>query len=126
VNHLRGFVARTHYPLAFDTPTPAFDAEFCRYLLAVPRLTDNAVAKNLIRLNCFLRYAHAQGLTDRRDFERISWKKQEPDILVLTQAEVQALEQVPLADAPALANARDLFLLACYTGLRYSDLVLGP
>ena len=123
LNHLRGFVERTGYPLAFTTLTPSFDAQFCRYLLAVPRLTDNAVAKNLIRLNCFLRYAHAQGLTDRRDFERISWKKQEPDILVLTKAEVQALEQVDLADAPPLANARDLFLLACYTGLRYSDLV---
>jgi integrase len=123
INHLRGFVARTGYPLAFDSLTPTFDAKFCNYLLTVPQLTDNAIAKNLIRLNCFLRYAHAQGLTDRRDFERLKWKHQTPDILVLTKYEVQALEQVELADAPALANARDLFLLACYTGLRYSDLV---
>ncbi|GAA3969749.1 site-specific integrase [Hymenobacter antarcticus] len=123
INHLRGFMARTGYLLAFDTLTPAFDAKFCNYLLTVPKLTDNAIAKNLIRLNCFLRYAHAQGLTERRDFERLKWKHQTPDILVLTRHEVQALEQVELTDAPALANARDLFLLACYTGLRYSDLV---
>lgn len=123
MNHLRGFQARTGYPLHFENLTPAFDAQFCRYLLTEPKLTDNAIAKNLIRIACFLRYAHAHGLTDRRDFERLKWKKQEPDILTLTKLEVRALEQVDLSDALALRNARDLFLLACYTGLRYSDLV---
>jgi integrase len=43
--------------------------------------------------------------------------------MTLTAAEVAALEQLALPAGGYLDNARQLFLLACYTGLRFSDLV---
>jgi integrase len=90
----------------FDALTPAFATKFTSYLLHEARLTDNTIAKALTRLKCFLRFAHERGFVDRADFKFLKWKKQEPAILTLTLPEVQ-----------------DLFLLACYTSLRYSDLV---
>ncbi|MGI4822468.1 MAG: hypothetical protein ACRYFV_14755 [Janthinobacterium lividum] len=43
--------------------------------------------------------------------------------MTLTAAEVAALEQLALPAGGYLDNARQLFLLACYTGLRFSDLI---
>ena len=45
-------------------------------------------------------------------------------MLALTAAELAALAGLDLTDRPALDNARALFLLACYTGLRFSDVAL--
>jgi hypothetical protein len=120
-NHLRNFAAHTRLAFDFDALTPAFATKFTSYLLHEARLTDNTIAKALTRLKCFLRFAHERGFVDRADFKFLKWKKQEPDILTLTLPEVQALEAVELTGA--LANVRNLFLLACYIGLRYSDLV---
>jgi integrase len=124
LGHVKGYMASTRELLDLDAlMTPAFGARFCRFLSAEQRLTDNTIAKNLTRLKAFLKFAHAFGLTDKAAYEGLQWKQQEPDILTLTIEEVQALERLDLARAPALANARDLFLLSCYTGLRFSDLV---
>ncbi|MCC2545490.1 site-specific integrase [Hymenobacter sp. BT175] len=124
LHHLQRYQASTGCPLALDTLTsPVFAERYCRFLSSVQRLTDNSIAKNLTRLKAFLRFAHAFGLTDKPSYEALTWKKQEPDILTLTAEEVHGLEQLPLPQQPALANARDLFLLSCYTGLRFSDLV---
>ncbi|MBD2722205.1 site-specific integrase [Hymenobacter armeniacus] len=121
--HICHFQERSGYRVDFDTMTPVFAAQFCTYLLNEVGLTDNSLAKILTRLKAFLRYAHEHGLTERADFRFIKWKRREPDILTLTLAELRDVEQLDLTDYPGLANARDLFLLACYTGLRYSDLV---
>lgn len=43
--------------------------------------------------------------------------------MTLTAEELAVIEDLELTEQPRLENARSLFLLACYTGLRYSDLV---
>ncbi len=93
------------------------------YLLHRAKLTDTTVAKQVLTLKRFLRWARARSYTDATGFDRLSWKRQEPDIMTLTTDEVAALEQVELPTGGYLDNACQLFLLACYTDLRYSDLV---
>lgn len=46
----------------------------------------------------------------------------EPTLFALTDDELRAIENLDLSDRTALDKVRDLFLLSCYTGLRYSDL----
>ncbi|MCC3155516.1 phage integrase SAM-like domain-containing protein [Hymenobacter sp. BT770] len=124
MGHVKAYQTSTREALDIDAlMTPAFGARFCPFLSAQQRLTDNTIAKNLTRLKAFLKFAHTFGLTEKANYAGLSWRKQDPDILTLTIEEVRAVEQVNLADVPALANARDLFLLSCYTGLRFSDLV---
>lgn len=65
-----------------------------------------------------MRYAVERGFTTAS-----GWKRQEPDIMTLTAEEVETLEGLELSAGGYLDNARSLFLLSCYTGLRYSDLV---
>jgi integrase len=123
LGHLRAYEKATGNRVDFTNLTPAFAARFTAYLLATPKLTDNSVAKVLTRLKAFLRDAQLQGLVPPQELKYLNWKRREPGIVTLTTEEVGRLEAVPLAEEPGQRNARDLFLLACYTGLRYSDLV---
>jgi integrase len=122
--HLREFAQASKFAVDFDTITPTFNDRYTTYLLHKVKLTDNTVAKQVLTLKRFLRWARDRGYTDATGFDRLSWKRQEPDIMTLTAGEVVALEQLVLPAGGYLDNARALFLLACYTGLRFSDLVI--
>jgi integrase len=121
--HLREFGKASSYAVDFDTIKPTFGDRYATYLLHTIKLTDNTVAKQILTLKSFLRWARDRGYTDATGFDRLSWKRQEPDIMTLTAEEVVALEQLTLPAGGYLDNARQLFLLSCYTGLRFSDLV---
>jgi site-specific recombinase XerD len=123
LRHLKEFEQATGYAVAFDTITPTFADHYTAYLLGPANLTDNTIVKHIDRLRRFMRFAVDRGYTTARDWEKIKWKRQEPDIMTLTAEEVEALEGLQLQDDSYLENARALFLLSCYTGLRYSDLV---
>jgi integrase len=121
--HLREYEQASKYAVDFDTITLAFGDRYATHLLHTVKLTDNTVAKQILTLKRFLRWARDRGYTNATGFDRLSWKRQEPDIMTLTAGEVSALEQLVLPVGGYLDNARALFLLACYTGLRFSDLV---
>ncbi|WP_324671481.1 site-specific integrase [Hymenobacter sp. GOD-10R] len=119
LRHLRDFQSAAKYPVAFDTVGGTFSQRLAEYLLTKRQLRDTAVRKNLVILKCFLAWATEHGYPVPPDYKKISWQRREPDILTLTRAEVVALASLDLR--PALNNARGLFLLGVYTGLRFSD-----
>jgi integrase len=121
--HLREYEQTSRYAVDFDTITLTFGDRYATHLLHKVKLTDNTVAKQILTLKRFLRWARDRGYTSATGFDRLSWKRQEPDIMTLTAGEVMAMEQLVLPVGGYLDNARQLFLLACYTGLRFSDLV---
>ncbi|MBG8554946.1 site-specific integrase [Hymenobacter sp. BT594] len=121
--HLRGFEKKAKYAVGFETITPSFNDRFTAYLLTTAGLTDNTVAKQVMTLKRFMKWAAERGYHSSIGYERLTWKRQEPDIMTLTAEEVETLEALPLPENGYLDNARALFLLSCYTGLRYSDLV---
>ncbi|HEX8427173.1 site-specific integrase [Hymenobacter sp.] len=123
LRHLKDFEQATGYAVDFDTITPVFADAYTSYLLGPANLTDNTIAKHIDRLRRFMRFATERGYTTARGWEKMKWKRQEPDIMTLTTEEVEALEGLELPAGSYLDNARALFLLSCYTGLRYSDLV---
>lgn len=45
----------------------------------------------------------------------------EPTLFALNDNELRSIENLDLSDRPSLGKVRDLFLLSCFTGLRYSD-----
>jgi integrase len=85
--------------------------------------TDNTIAKQFVRLKRFMKWAADRGYHANAKYQRLTWQRHDPEILTLTREEVAAIEGLSLPEGGYLDNARALFLLACYTGLRYSDLV---
>ncbi|MDO7884234.1 site-specific integrase [Hymenobacter cheonanensis] len=121
LRHLRDFQTLAKQLITFETVGNAFAQQLAEYLLTKRQLRDTAVRKNLVILKCFLAWAVEQGYPVRPDFKKISWQRREPDILTLTRSEVTALATLDLCQRDALDNARALFLLGVYTGLRFSD-----
>jgi integrase len=123
MRHLREFSQTQRYAVDFDTITPAFGDRFGAYLIGPAKLTDNTVAKVLARVKVFMKWAAARDLHTNTYYPRLTWTKREPDIMTLTAEEVGQLATLALPAGGYLDNARSLFLLSCYTGLRYSDLM---
>jgi integrase len=121
--HLREFSEAQGYAIDFETLTPTVGDRWAAYLLNVAKLTDNTINKHLGRLKAFMKWASKRGYTDSTALDRVSWARREPDVIALSAAELAALEELPLAMGTRLEKARAWFLLACYSGLRYSDLV---
>ena len=123
-NHLDRYEQATGQPLQYAGFTLQFWHDFTAYLLDTARLVDNSISKHLAHFKHFLADAHELGRNPLQDYKRWRWTRRDPDVLALTRAELTAIEQVNvsmLPDAARLENARALFLLSCYTGLRFSD-----
>jgi integrase len=118
--HLTAYAALRPSPLAYRDFTREFKEGFAAYLAGEVGLADNTLAKNLTILKGFLSYAAEHQRTPRIDVTGWGWKFKEPEVIALTAQELSAIEQLTGLQ-PYLENAQQLFLLMCYTGLRYSD-----
>ena len=120
-NHLLAYQTHSRKPLEYANLTMAFYDGFTTYLLRIAKLTDNSLNKQVSILKRFLADAVVRERTNRQDFKRWSWTRREPDTITLTHQELQAIEWLQLPKKHYLDNARGLFLLSCYTALRFSD-----
>ena len=121
--HLREFAQAQRYGVDFDTITPNFGEKFTAYLVGPAHLTDNTISKILTRVKLFMKWAAGRGLHTNTYYSKLTWARREPDVMTLTADELAHLATLPLPAGGYLDNARGLFVLSCYTGLRYSDLV---
>jgi integrase len=123
-NHLDRYTQTIGRPLEYTDFTVQFWHDLTAYLLDEANLVDNSIAKHLAHFKHFLGDAHELGRNPLQDYKRWRWARRDPDVLALTRAELTALENVDvsaLPDARRLENAKSLFLISCYTGLRFSD-----
>lgn len=121
-NHLTRFMEKSRRSLEYADLTREWKDRFTTYLAEGEGLADSSLNKQLKILKEFLADAADHGRTPRIDVKGWSWKFAEPEVLALTAdelARVEVLEELP----PYLENARCLFLLMAYTGLRYCDAV---
>ncbi len=69
--------------------------------------------------------AHVDGIHSNLYYKDKRFKiiREKVPKIYLTESEVTTLENLELAGNPGLEKARDLFLIQCYTTLRYSDAI---
>jgi integrase len=79
----------------------------------------NTIDKITECLRTWMNEAVRQGETTNLDYKQIKTRPQDSKAIYLTDDEIEQIYKVQLTGA--YDNARDLFLLGCYTGFRYSD-----
>ncbi len=84
-------------------------------------LNNNTAGKQIAHLKAFMKYAFKKGWTDNAAFKDFKVTTNFVDAVHLTKEELVKIYELDLSDRPELDNSRDLFLLGCTTGLRYSD-----
>lgn len=98
------------------------------YTEFVQMLEDEGKAFNTIgcqikNFKNFLKYSHDKGFHTNKIFtdDNFIVMREETDNIYLTEDELKRIIKLNLSKDSQLDNVRDLFILACYTGLRYSD-----
>lgn len=120
---LREFADTYKRPVDFDTIDLDFYDAFTAYLTTGKGFTVNNVGKYFATLKVFLNDAASRGITIKQDYRSRRFKvvKEDADNIYLSEQELQRLFELDLSEKPRLERVRDLFLVGCYTGLRFSD-----
>ena len=87
------------------------------------KLSKNYIGKLVRHVKSVLRFAEEQGQKVNQAYRRREFRvlMEEVTNIYLTEAEIGLIRALDLRDNPSLLNTRDLFVVGCYTGLRFSD-----
>lgn len=108
--------------LNFDDITIDFYDSFSKYCNDL-NYTKNTLGRYIKHLKTVMRSSLEMKLHDNRDFLRKAFRtyKEPADSIYLNETELTRMFKLDLSDKPHLEVARDVFLVGCYTALRFSD-----
>lgn len=110
------------YPFTFDTIDQEFYKRILTYLNS-KNYRPNTVGKYIQTLKAFLLFATEKGCNQNEYFRSKKFKAfKEPGFSIyLTDEELASILNLDLTTHLHLDRVRDLFLVGCWTGLRFSD-----
>ena len=127
--HLKGYERWSRKKLEFKSINYSFYQKFMKYLshdVVKPDgekgLAVNTIGKTLRNLKIFLRDCARKNIIDPIDTSDFKVYQEEVENIYLTEKEVYAIYELDLSKDHERERIRDLFVLGCYSGLRYSDL----
>lgn len=134
-NHLLGFEKFRKIPLSFETITTKVLMQLQSYFyeeVVISRdehgkptrkgLNTQTTAKYLGTVKMFLNWAYLNKYHSNIEFKEFKIKQQPRTIkAVLSDSDIQNLRSFQADEKKYLLNVRDLLLLSCFTGLRFSD-----
>lgn len=123
VVHLDAYFESIGKKLNYDNIDLEFYNSYLGFLAEKEKLSQNSIGKEIKNLKVFLNEATERGLNSNLDFKKKRFKKltEETDKIYLTQKEVDDIYKLDLSESPYLDRARDIFIIGCCTGLRFSD-----
>lgn len=88
------------------------------------KLAVNTLGKKIQTLKIFLNAASDAGInsSDKYKSRKFMALTEETDSIALNEAELNKLIALDLTERPALERVRDLFIVGCWTGCRFSDI----
>ena len=81
----------------------------------------NTLGRNIGLIKTFLNYCFKKGYIKDISFREIIVKREVTDQLALSKNQIQLIADLDLRKNKRLERVRDVFLIGCYTGMRYSD-----
>lgn len=124
LNILKEFKEASKTTIHFDSIDLDFYNDFIEFLTKTKDLKQSTIGSHIKNVKVFMREAFERGLTKNVQFQSKKFRKpfEESENIYLTEKEIRELYNLDLTDNPRLEKVRDLFVVACNTGLRYSDL----
>lgn len=132
--HLTNFKEHSTQPVTFRNLNLKFYNELMDYLYYKAEKPDgtiglltNSAGKIIRLLKGFVNYQVAKKVIPAIDLTHFKVVEEETDAIYLNEIELAAIYNLNLTDDKELEEIRDVFIVGCYTGLRYSDLsTLSP
>jgi site-specific recombinase XerD len=107
---------------SFEDIDLEFYNSFVSYLTEL-NYSQNTIGKHIKVLKTFLNEATDRGINKTIEFKKRKFKRpvEEPDKIYLNIEELEVIYRIDLTNDKQLERIRDLFIIACFTGLRFSD-----
>lgn len=120
---LNKFQEQYNEPIDFETINMDFYHAFINYLTFTKEYKQNTIGKHIQNLKAVLNAASFEGKNSNLIFKSPSFKKPTENSLQihLNEQEIEEMYHLDLSDNKRLEKVRDLFVVGCWTGLRYSD-----
>ena len=123
LKRLKEFARRKKQRIDFDTIDLDFYHDFVDFLTHDANYALNTIGKQIQNLKVFLNAATERGLNTNMAYKSKRFKKvsEEVDNIYLNEKELDEMYQLDLSTNQRLERVRDLFIVGCWTGLRFSD-----
>ena len=120
---LQDFKKETRKPVDFENITLEFYNDFTKFLNKKGYST-NSIGGFIKNVKVFMNEATDRGLNKNLEYlnKRFKVIEEHADTIYLTEVEILKLYELDLSNNERLEKVRDLFIVGCYTGLRFSDL----
>lgn len=119
---LQEYEKEKHTRLLFDRIDIDFYNTFVKFLQS-KNYSPNTIGTRIKVLKTFMSESYERGLHNNLDFKKKAFKKpsEETSAVYLNTEELDKLFNLDLSSNLTYSNVRDWFLIAAYTGLRFSD-----
>jgi integrase len=120
--YLKQFAAAKQRKIDFKDIDLDFYYDFIEYLQSL-KLAQNTIGKKIQTLKIFLNAATDQNLNHNMQFKshRFTAINEQSESIYLDEDELEKIQKLDLSGDERLDKVRDLFLIGCWTGLRFSD-----
>ena len=121
-NHLIAYQVVIRKPVDYNIITLEFYTKYKNYLTQ-KGYTLNTIGALLKNIKILLKQAYREGLHENKVFEHPEFRKfqEDTDSVYLNDEELNRLYALDLTKDQRLERVRDVFLIGCYSGLRWSD-----
>jgi integrase len=129
--HLQAFEIYRKEPITFDSFDVHFYEDFVKFLTydivqlrrkdVIKGLKINSVGKTIKHLKSFLKDRMRKKIIPFMDLGAYKVMEEEVDAVYLNWQELSLIYHLDLSANPNLEKYRDLFVLGCLTGFRFSD-----
>jgi len=123
IKHLREFEKETRLKVTFESIDLHFYQKFVNYLNKKNKAV-NTIGDLIKNVKVLMRQSMKDGMHTNRAFEDPDFMKpsEEVENIYLTESEISTIYNLDLSHRPGLDRVRDVFVIGCSTGLRFSDL----
>jgi integrase len=123
LNTLTAYETKKKLKLKFSDITMEFYNKFKKYLNDKNRAV-NTIGGHIKNIKVFMKIANDRGLTENKEYQKRDFKKidEETQTIYLDETELLKIYNKDFSNDRKLETVRDIFIIGCYTGLRFSDL----
>lgn len=122
IKHLKDYQEAKNMVLHFADVTASFGNSLREWLYQNYDHSHNTASKYLAVIKTICKSAAIDGLHHSTHYQHLKTGRIETSKQYLHLDELERLYQLDLSEDNTKERVRDLFLISCYTGLRYSDL----
>tara|TARA_R110000796_G_scaffold37722_4_gene95343 strand:- start:246948 stop:248183 length:1236 start_codon:yes stop_codon:yes gene_type:complete len=121
--YLKEYALKINKPIDFENINLEFYNTYLGHLTKEKELSRNTVGKHIKTIKTFLNEATDREINTNLEFKKSKFKtlREDSDSIYLSITELKKIEKLDLSNKLKLDKVRDLFLIGCYTGLRFSD-----